>query len=104
MFFNWLSGAYSVLGDVHGVEETVRENYQRNPQYLFARVNYAELCLRDGDPDGAREALAGDWTFVPCSAAGGASMFRSSRHTSTRQVYTTSKPEISLPRRTFTGP
>lgn len=59
MFFNWLSGAYSVLGDVQGVEETVRENYQRNPRYLFARVNYAELCIRDGDLDGAREALGG---------------------------------------------
>jgi tetratricopeptide (TPR) repeat protein len=59
MFFNWLSGAYSALGDINGVEETVRENYQRNPQYLFARVNYAELCLRDGDLDGAREALGG---------------------------------------------
>jgi tetratricopeptide (TPR) repeat protein len=59
LFFNWLGGAYSALGDIKGVEETVHENYQRNPQYLFARVNYAELCLRDGDLDGAREALGG---------------------------------------------
>lgn len=59
LFFNWLSGAYSALGDIKGVEETVRENYERNPQYLFARVNHAELCLRDGDLDGAREALGG---------------------------------------------
>ncbi|WP_331129027.1 hypothetical protein [Longimicrobium sp.] len=59
MFFNWLSGAYSALGDVPSVEDTVRENYRRNPQYLFARVNYAELCLRDGDLDGALEALGG---------------------------------------------
>jgi tetratricopeptide (TPR) repeat protein len=59
MFFNWLGAAYSALGDIQGVEDTVRENYQRNPQYLFARVNYAELCLRDGDLDGAREALGG---------------------------------------------
>jgi tetratricopeptide (TPR) repeat protein len=59
MFFNWLSGAYSALGDIQGVEDTVRENYRRNPQYLFARVNYAELCLRDGDLDEALEALGG---------------------------------------------
>lgn len=59
MFFNWLSVAYSALGDIRGVEEAVRENYQRNPQYLFARANYAELCLRDGDLHGAREALGG---------------------------------------------
>ena len=59
MFFNWLSAAYSAVGDVQAVEDTVRENYRRNPQYLFARVNYAELALRDGDLDGAREALGG---------------------------------------------
>lgn len=59
VFYNWLGAAYSALGDVQGVEDTVRENYRRNPQYLFARVNYAELCIRDGDLDGAREALGG---------------------------------------------
>lgn len=59
MFFNWLGAAYSALGDIPGVEDTVRENHRRNPQYLFARVNYAELCLRDGDLDGALEALGG---------------------------------------------
>jgi tetratricopeptide (TPR) repeat protein len=57
MLYNWLSGAYSELGDTVGVMDTVRENYRRNPQYLFARVNYAEICLRDGDLAGAREAL-----------------------------------------------
>ena len=57
MFFNWLSVAYGALGDTEGVRDTVRENYRRNPQYLFARLNYAELCLRDGDLEGAREAL-----------------------------------------------
>lgn len=57
MFYNWLSTAFSALGDTAGAEQTVRENYRQNPQYLFARVNYAELCLRDGDLPGAREAL-----------------------------------------------
>lgn len=57
MFYNWLSAAYSALGDTRALEETVRENYRRNPQYLFARVNYAELCLSTGDLSGAREAL-----------------------------------------------
>jgi len=57
MFFNWLGAAYSVLGDTDGMRDTVLENYRRNPQYLFARANYAELCLCDGDIAGAREAL-----------------------------------------------
>src|SRR4051812_46142988 len=55
MFFNWLGGAYSALDDIDSVRETVRENFRRNPSYLFARVNYAELCLRDGDLSGALE-------------------------------------------------
>ena len=57
MFFNWLSMAYSSLGDDQGMEAAIRENYRTNPQYLFARLNYAELCLRDGNLEGAREAL-----------------------------------------------
>jgi tetratricopeptide (TPR) repeat protein len=57
MFFNWLSAAYSALGDQQGMEGAIRENYRANPRYLFARLNYAELCLRDGDLDGVREAL-----------------------------------------------
>lgn len=61
MLYNWLSGAYDALGDVAAVEETTRENYRSNPQYLFARINYAELCLRDGDLAGALEALGGSF-------------------------------------------
>jgi tetratricopeptide (TPR) repeat protein len=57
MFFNWLGAAYGELEDGAAVKETVRENFQRYPLYLFARLNYAELCLRDGDLPGAREAL-----------------------------------------------
>jgi tetratricopeptide (TPR) repeat protein len=59
MFFNWLGAAYSALRDIHGADDTVRENYRRNPQYLFARVAYAELCIREGDLDQSREALGG---------------------------------------------
>lgn len=65
MLFNWLSGAYSALGDVEGAEKTVLENYRRNPRYLFARVNYAELCLRDGDLAGALKALGGSLDIRP---------------------------------------
>ena len=57
MFFNWLGVAYSALGDTEGMRDAVRENYRCNPQYLFARLNYAELCLREGDLAGALEAL-----------------------------------------------
>jgi tetratricopeptide (TPR) repeat protein len=57
IFYNWLSVAYAALGEFDAVRNTVRENYRRNPRYLFARANYAQQCLRDGDLAGMREAL-----------------------------------------------
>lgn len=49
VFYNYLSVAYSYIGAQKKVEEVVEENYRRNPNYLFARLNYAELCLDRGD-------------------------------------------------------
>lgn len=49
MLYNYLSVAYSRAGQREKAEETVRENYRRNPDYLFARLNYAELCRTQGD-------------------------------------------------------
>ena len=33
----------------HPLSSYIMENYRRNPDYLFARLNYAELCLARGD-------------------------------------------------------
>jgi tetratricopeptide (TPR) repeat protein len=49
MLYNYLSVAYSGTGEQSKAEEIIRENYQRNPDYLFARLNYAELCRAAGD-------------------------------------------------------
>ncbi|HEX8693830.1 MAG TPA: hypothetical protein VF746_15515 [Longimicrobium sp.] len=57
LFYNYLAVAYSAVGDHERADETIEENYRRNPDYLFARVNYAELCLRDGDLEGCLQAL-----------------------------------------------
>ncbi|MBB4639246.1 tetratricopeptide repeat protein [Longimicrobium terrae] len=57
MFFNWLGTAYGALGDLQAMEDTIRENYRRNPRYVFARVNYAQLCLDQRNLEGVREAL-----------------------------------------------
>lgn len=57
MFYNWLSTALSAVGEEEEADEIIRENYRRNPHYLFARINYAELCIADGNLDAAREAL-----------------------------------------------
>jgi tetratricopeptide (TPR) repeat protein len=59
IFYNYLAAAYLSLGDDGRAEEVIEENYRRNPDYLFARVNHAEICIRDGDLEGAAEALGG---------------------------------------------
>ncbi len=45
-FFNYLSIAYLHSGDQEKATAWVREAYRRHPQYLFAKVNYANLCLQ----------------------------------------------------------
>jgi tetratricopeptide (TPR) repeat protein len=49
MLYNYLSVAYSAAGETEKAEEAIRKNYQLHPDYLFARLNYAELCLRQKD-------------------------------------------------------
>ncbi|MCF8037695.1 MAG: hypothetical protein K9K79_00115 [Desulfohalobiaceae bacterium] len=49
MLYNYLSVAYAKTGQREKAEEVVRENYRRNPDYLFARLNYAELCRAQGE-------------------------------------------------------
>jgi len=48
-FFNYLSIAYLAAGDQEQATAMVREAYRRHPQYLFAKVNYANLCLQQGE-------------------------------------------------------
>lgn len=53
--YNFLSVAYSQAGQPKKAEAVTRKNYERNPDYLFARLNYAELCLMRGDYDKIEE-------------------------------------------------
>ena len=45
VLYNYLGVAYSLSGNQQKAEEIVLENIKRNPNYLFARLNYAEICL-----------------------------------------------------------
>jgi tetratricopeptide (TPR) repeat protein len=45
-FANYLSIAYLQSGDQEKATACVRDTYRRHPQYLFAKVNYANLCLQ----------------------------------------------------------
>ena len=49
MLSNYLSVAYLHSGDLEKTDACVREAYRRHPQYLFAKVNYAHLCLQKGE-------------------------------------------------------
>jgi hypothetical protein len=40
--------AHSRAGQRREAEAVAEENYRQNPEYLFARVNYAEVCLARG--------------------------------------------------------
>lgn len=45
MLSNFLSNAYGRMGNRKAVLELVIENYVKNPDYLFAKINYAQQCL-----------------------------------------------------------
>ena len=47
--YNYLSVAYSLAGEKEKAEHLVAENYRLHPGYLFARLNYAEICLYKND-------------------------------------------------------
>lgn len=49
LFYNYLSVVYSRAGRRQDAEAVIAENYRRHPDYLFARLNYAEMCLAQGN-------------------------------------------------------
>jgi len=51
VFQNYLSAAYWSLGDTKKADEVVIEGYKRHPDYLFAKVNYAQICLHHKEYD-----------------------------------------------------
>jgi tetratricopeptide (TPR) repeat protein len=50
-FYNNLAGCYQGLKQHAKVEELIELNYQRNREYLFAKVDYAQLCMSYGRLD-----------------------------------------------------
>jgi tetratricopeptide (TPR) repeat protein len=55
--YNYLTVAYSATGQDEKAEETTLETLRRFPDYLFARLNYAEMCLRRGQVEKVAELL-----------------------------------------------
>ena len=59
LIYNYLSVAYEAAGNDKAKRETIIENYHKNPDYLFAKVNYAQLCLIDGEAEKVPDIFGG---------------------------------------------
>jgi tetratricopeptide (TPR) repeat protein len=59
LLYNYLAGAYGSLGEVEKARAVSVRNYEQNPDYLFAKCNYAEFCLREGKLEKIPEIFAG---------------------------------------------
>jgi tetratricopeptide (TPR) repeat protein len=61
LLYNYLQSAYHWADLPEKANEVIRKNYQNNPDYLPARLAYANLCLQEG----AYEKIADifDYTF-----------------------------------------
>jgi tetratricopeptide (TPR) repeat protein len=57
MLLNWLSAALTRAGDFDASTRIARQNFEANPHYLFARLNYAQVRLQEGDLAAVEEIL-----------------------------------------------
>ena len=46
-FYNYICGAHSQTGNKKKAKYYAEKNYTINPDYLFARMNYAEICIAE---------------------------------------------------------
>lgn len=49
VLYNYLSVAYSVIGNFKKRDAVILECCEKFPDYLFGRVNYAQICLERGE-------------------------------------------------------
>jgi tetratricopeptide (TPR) repeat protein len=59
MLYNWLSAAFSSDGQPKEAEAIAKENYEKHPEYLFAKLNYAEFFLKCGEAEEVSNILGG---------------------------------------------
>jgi tetratricopeptide (TPR) repeat protein len=50
IIYNFITVAYGFL-DKEKQNEAIKDNYKNNPNYLFARCHYAQLCIHQGEPE-----------------------------------------------------
>jgi hypothetical protein len=52
---NYLCLSYEAIGDLESVEKITIRNYTSFPRYIFAKTNYASICLHKGELDKIKE-------------------------------------------------
>jgi len=60
-FRNFLSNAYQLIGDDKNSRRVAFELYREEPDYLFAKLNYAKFCLQDKDLEAIPEIFNGKY-------------------------------------------
>ena len=53
--YNFATVAYNFLRNTEKARHYSEMNYKMNPSYLFAKLNYAEICMSEGDLDKVAE-------------------------------------------------
>lgn len=48
LIYNYLAVAYSQVGEDEKAEAIIMETIRKHPDYFFARLNYAQICLSNG--------------------------------------------------------
>jgi tetratricopeptide (TPR) repeat protein len=61
ILMNWLSSAYERLGEHDKANAMTLLCYEKHPNYLFARTNYANILLQSGKTAQANEVMGGKW-------------------------------------------
>jgi hypothetical protein len=51
VMLNWLVSAYQLRGELDKSDAVAEENYRRHPEYLFARIAWANICINNGNLD-----------------------------------------------------
>jgi len=55
LLYNYLVNAYQNTSQFKEMEAVAKENYERHPDYLFAKLDYGAICLEKGNIDAIPE-------------------------------------------------
>jgi tetratricopeptide (TPR) repeat protein len=53
--YNYLYAAYAHTGQEHKANTIMKDSYERNPSYLFAKLNYSDYLVKQGELDKVAE-------------------------------------------------